>query len=474
MTSSSSHRGAASALAVDRDPVRRAAFETHLTQFLGDHFTLLSEKTSRAIHLDVYVFEPSPDVPHVTLVTAGMSDLPMPIPGTDARLRMELMLGLPRGWPGLDPPGSSALAALALEENFWPLRLLKDVARYPSSFDASLSWGHMVDVSAGGLDRGPAPFSGAVIGPPLGYPAELMRAPTPRGDVQLLAVMPVTAAEVAFTASLPSGGEALVDRMLEAGADAVIAPGRASVVQGPAPWAVHLLMAQRHLDLGSVLSAALPELAEQLSEQGMAEHVLEAGAGEQVRLRVGGRIDPAAMEGALGADPAAEDLRTTVGEHACTVTLTPVSPGTGGPVTAVMALVTLLIEHSDPVALWFPHQDHVTSPADFAADVSGGVLIHYRVHPTRAPAGMRAASTRGLAALGGLEVLARSRRLSHHQLAQRIHAMVEGVPGQGAYELPAAGASIRFAAGQYRLTEAVDPISGAAVLELRAETHSDG
>src|SRR5699024_7777791 len=91
-------------------------------------------------------------------------------------------------------------------------------------------------------------------------------------------VMPLTPAEMAFKASLPSGGEALVDRMLEAGADAVITPGRDSVVEGPAPWAVHLLMARRHLDLGSVLSDALPELAARLGEQEMAEHVLEAGA----------------------------------------------------------------------------------------------------------------------------------------------------------------------------------------------------
>lgn len=326
MTSNFSSRAAASAMAVDRDAVRRAAFEAHLTEFLGDRFTVLSERASRHIHLDVYVFEPSAEVPHITLVTAGMSDLPMPVPGSGAQLRMELMLALPRGWPGLDPLEGEALAR---EENFWPLRLLKDVARYPSSFDAFLSWGHTVDGSAGDLDRGPSPFAGALIGPPLGYPAELMRAPTPRGDVQLLAVMPLTPAEMAFKASLPSGGEALVDRMLEAGADAVITPGRDSVVEGPAPWAVHLLMARRHLDLGSVLSDALPELAARLGEQEMAEHVLEAGAGEQVRMRVGGRLEPATLEGALGAGPGAGTLRPEVAEHACTVTLTPVRPGTG-------------------------------------------------------------------------------------------------------------------------------------------------
>src|SRR5690625_5639338 len=52
-------------------------------------------------------------------------------------------------------------------------------------------------------------------------------------------------AEMAFKASLPSGGEALVDRMLAADVDAVISPGRDSVVDGPAPWAAHLLMRDR-------------------------------------------------------------------------------------------------------------------------------------------------------------------------------------------------------------------------------------
>lgn len=465
MTSSSSRREAASELAAPRDTVRRGALEAHLTEFLGDRFTVLSEKASRDIHLDVQVFPPSAAVPHLTLVTAGMSDLPMRVPGTDTELRMELMLALPPGWSGLDPFDG---AALADEENFWPLRLLKDVARYPSSFDAFLAWGHTVDGSAGGLDSGPAPFSGAVVAPPLGYPAELMRAPTPRGDVQILAVIPLTGSEMAFKASLPGGGEALVDRMIGSGVDAVVDLGRDSVVEGPAPWAIHLLMGTAHLDLGSVLSEALPELAAQLSAQGMAEHVLEAGAGEQVRIRVGGRIHPAAMEGALGAGPDPEALRPAVGGHAGTVTLTPERAGTGEPVAAVMAMVMLLIEHADPVALWLPHQDHVTSPGDFAADVTRGVLIHYRVHPTRAPAGMRASSTRGLSALGGHEVLARSTYLSAHELAQRLHAMVEGVPSEGAYALPVAGQSVRFGSSEYHLVEAVDPVSGETVLEMRA------
>lgn len=470
MTSSSSRREATSQLAVPRDTVRRAALEAHLTEFLGDRFTMLSEKVSRDIHLDVHVFAPSAAVPQLTLVTAGMSDLPMRVPGTDAELRMELMLALPAGWPGLDPVDG---AALAEEENYWPLRLLKDVARYPSSFDAFLSWGHTVDGSAGGLDSEPAPFTGAVVGPPLGYPAELMRAPTPRGDVQILAVMPLTGAEMAFKASLPGGGEALVDRMIDAGVGAVIDPGRESVVEGPSPWAVHLLMRGAHQDLGEVLADALPELAAQLTAEGMAEHVLDAGGGERVRIRVGGRINPAAMEGALGAGPEAEDLRPSVDAHAGTVTLTPERAGTGEPVAAVMAMAMLLIEHADPVALWLPHQDHVASPAHFASDVARGVLVHYRVHPTRAPDGMLASSTRGLSALGGREVLARSTHLSARELAQRIHAMVEGVPGGGAYALPEAGRAVPFDSSEYQLVEATDPVSGERVLEMRVACRSD-
>src|SRR5690625_7607164 len=87
---------------------------------------------------------------------------------------------------------------------------------------------------------------------------------------------------ISFKASLPSGGEALVDRMLAADVDAVISPGRDSVVDGPAPWAAHLLMSRRHLDLGTVLSAALPEVAVEGGEQGMAGAVPEAGAGGEV------------------------------------------------------------------------------------------------------------------------------------------------------------------------------------------------
>src|SRR5690625_2805788 len=119
MTSSFSYRTAASAMAVAKEAVRLAASDAQLTRFLGGSLTWLTERASRHIHLVVYVFEPSAEVHQITLVTAGMSDLPMPVPGSGAQLRMELMLALPRGWPGLDALEGEALAR---EENFWPLR----------------------------------------------------------------------------------------------------------------------------------------------------------------------------------------------------------------------------------------------------------------------------------------------------------------------------------------------------------------
>ncbi|GAB3716522.1 hypothetical protein GCM10028815_34670 [Mariniluteicoccus flavus] len=56
------------------------ARDAHLSQHLGTDWSVLHELASVGIHLDVYVFPPTPERPHLTLVTSGMSDLPMTVP----------------------------------------------------------------------------------------------------------------------------------------------------------------------------------------------------------------------------------------------------------------------------------------------------------------------------------------------------------------------------------------------------------
>ncbi|MFW6598258.1 suppressor of fused domain protein [Propionibacteriaceae bacterium Y2011] len=228
-----------------------AAREAHLTKHLGEEFHILHEVLSSGIHLDVHVFAPTDRIPYLTLVTSGMSDLPMSVPaGLESRSRLELMLGLPSDWPGLSPvgrdntdddtatgtgTGTGTSAAdgqidqgpLGDERNYWPIRLLKDLARLPHDYATWLSWGHSIpngDPAQPYAEE--VPFTGAIIGPPLGYPVELMRAETALGRINYLAVLPVTSAEMEFKISSPQGADELIDRMAAARVTAVVDPGR--------------------------------------------------------------------------------------------------------------------------------------------------------------------------------------------------------------------------------------------------------
>src|SRR5690606_27736593 len=74
----------------------------------------------------------------VRLVTSGMSDLPMSVP-EDAGCPgfAELMVTLPAGWK-LDQ------ASFQDENWYWPVRLLKSLARLPHKHATWLGFGHTV------------------------------------------------------------------------------------------------------------------------------------------------------------------------------------------------------------------------------------------------------------------------------------------------------------------------------------------
>ncbi|WGW12478.1 suppressor of fused domain protein [Saxibacter everestensis] len=446
-----------------RDEVRRRACEAHLTAFLGDDFTVLTEKLSTGIHLDIYVFRPTEKIPYVTLVTAGMSDRPMSLPpGSEGGAHLELLLGVPVGWPGIDPLDGDLLDD---PSNFWPIKLLKDLARIPSAYDSFLGWGHTVVDDEGTLFAPGVRFAGAIVGPPVGYPPSIMRAITPHGEVDYLAVLPTTPEEMDFKVATPDGGDALIDRLLQARVTAALDPGRASVVSGPPPWSVHVLMKSRHAHLGDVLAPLMPNRAALLAEKQSTDAVIPAGEKENVRWRVAGPIKPAQLSKDAGNSPLRDQVRAAVLEHRGVVTLAPEHPGDGGQVTAVMAMVAMLAEQSEVAAIWLPHQQHVTTAEQFTADIKNEVRLTYRVHPATAPEGTTAVITRGLAAIGGREVLLTDSGMTHDELAKRVRTGLNRMPGEPDV-VPAAGQPAKYGLTKYELRESVDPVTQEPVLEM--------
>lgn len=166
----------------------------HLEKHLGDGM-VFDEIVSKRFHNDVHMIPPSEKYPFNILVTSGMSALPMNVPkgmpDRDSWAFAELCILLPPDWP-LDPE------SLRDERNYWPVRLLKDIARLPHDYSTWLGWGHTVangDPAAG--YAADTELSAALIIQPFILDPEFF---TIEGNPQIhiFQILPLTAEELAF------------------------------------------------------------------------------------------------------------------------------------------------------------------------------------------------------------------------------------------------------------------------------------
>lgn len=108
----------------------------HIAKYCGKVEMVFHELISDLVHIDIHWVQPTPQRPYHTLVTSGMSDRPMAVPqGVPQGRFAELMISLPANWPLTEE-------AFADEANYWPVRWLKILARFPHEYDTWLSWGH--------------------------------------------------------------------------------------------------------------------------------------------------------------------------------------------------------------------------------------------------------------------------------------------------------------------------------------------
>lgn len=137
--------------------------EAHIEEHLGEIDMVWHEMISDLVHIDVHQIPPSDDRPFWTLVTTGMSDRPMTVPeGAEEYTFAELMICLPPDW-------QMSEEAFNDEANYWPVRLLKVLARLPHEYETWLGPGHTIP--NGGEEDVPyadnTEFTCAMILPPL-------------------------------------------------------------------------------------------------------------------------------------------------------------------------------------------------------------------------------------------------------------------------------------------------------------------
>lgn len=110
----------------------------HIEKYVGTIESVFHELVSDKIHIDIHWVKPTQEKPFHTLVTSGMSDLPMQTPdGFEGSKYAELSICLPEDWKISDSDFED-------ENNYWPIRWLKILARFPHGYDTWLSYGHTI------------------------------------------------------------------------------------------------------------------------------------------------------------------------------------------------------------------------------------------------------------------------------------------------------------------------------------------
>ncbi len=203
------------------------AIGAHIERHLGPVSGVFHEIISDLVHIDVHVVPATEEFPYLRLVTSGMSDLPMTVPDevdADVPRYMELMVTLPADWP-------ISQDAFEDERNYWPVRLLKGLARLPHEYDTWLGFGHTIPNGHPSEPYAPGVgFDGAIVLPPVTPPEDFAELALEDGKViSFMTIIPLYPEEMDL--KLKKGAEALLDRFDAKNIQDVIEPGRVNVAR---------------------------------------------------------------------------------------------------------------------------------------------------------------------------------------------------------------------------------------------------
>lgn len=121
------------------------AITDHIEKHIGPIDTVFHEILSSHVHIDVHWVRPTERFPFHTLVTSGMSDLPMSVPeAAQDHQYAELCILLPEEWPIDGTDYTTMEKAFKDENHYWPVRWLKTIARLPHEHNTWVGYGHTI------------------------------------------------------------------------------------------------------------------------------------------------------------------------------------------------------------------------------------------------------------------------------------------------------------------------------------------
>ena len=212
--------------------------ESYIETNFGTYANVFHEIVSPDIHLDICIIDPTEERNYYMLVTLGMGAHRMNVPKELAEYKLEraeLAIALPPDWKIHEDD----------EVHYWPIRLLKNLARLPIENDTWLAWGHTIS------NRSPYAASTNLTAALL-VSAQVKGGgdtvcPLPNGDeVNFYQIIPLHKDELKY--KLKHDANALLDRFAERRVSFVIDPERRSALASEDFTDLVMDNAQWHLD----------------------------------------------------------------------------------------------------------------------------------------------------------------------------------------------------------------------------------
>ncbi len=205
----------------DEETIQRIS--DHIELHCGTPEWVFHELVSDLVHIDIHVVPPNEERDFYTVVTSGMSDRPMSPPaGAEEYQYAELILCLPSDWPLRQEDFKD-------ENNYWPIRALKMLARFPHEYQTWLFTGHTVPNG-----NPPQPFAentqmccSLLLQPILFDPEFSTLAANSEKTVHFLSLIPLYQEEMDF--KLREGLNSLLDRFDQVGVSELLDPNRVNV-----------------------------------------------------------------------------------------------------------------------------------------------------------------------------------------------------------------------------------------------------
>ncbi|MFC3798813.1 suppressor of fused domain protein [Cohnella sp. GCM10012308] len=197
----------------------------HVETHIGPVQNVFHEIVSEHVHLDILIVAPTPSRNFYTLVTCGMGLRPMTVPkGAEAYRYAELLLCLPSNWPLSE-------AAFRDEDHYWPVRMLKSLARLPHQYN---TWLYLAHTIPNGDPAEPYADNTKLSGMILSVPSTVSSAKefftlaaAPGKDVHFFSLLPLYKEEMDF--KLKQGPEALFEKLEAAGVNELLRADRKNV-----------------------------------------------------------------------------------------------------------------------------------------------------------------------------------------------------------------------------------------------------